>query len=56
MAATLLVYSMSEPHPDDLLRTVLIVFFVAIALHRFDWKPSGISDTIARETASLSQR
>jgi len=44
LAATLLVYVMGETHPDDWLRTVLIVFFVAIALHRFYWKPSGISE------------
>lgn len=50
LAATLLVYVMGETHPDDWLRTVLIVFFVAIALHRFYWKPSGISDAITRAT------
>src|SRR3954452_6565937 len=43
LAATLLVSVMGETHPDDWLRTVLIVFFVAIALHRFSWNPSGIS-------------
>ena len=50
LAASLLVYVMGETHPDDWLRTVLIVFSVAIALHRFYWKPSGISDAITRAT------
>lgn len=35
---------------DEWLRTFLIIFFVAIAMHRWYWKPSGISDAIAKAT------
>jgi hypothetical protein len=35
---------------DDKLRTFLIVFFVAILMHRFYWKPSGMSDAIDAAT------
>ena len=32
------------------LRTFPIIFAAAIAFHRFYWKPSGISDEIAKVT------
>jgi hypothetical protein len=35
---------------DEGLRSFLIVLFVAIAMHRFYWKPSGISDAIDKAT------
>ena len=49
-AALLVVYVMGYWRPEDWLRTFLIIFAAAIAFHRFYWKPSGISDAIAKAT------
>jgi hypothetical protein len=55
-AAALLAWAMGQLEGvraftfDMWIRTVMIVFVVAIALHRFYWKPSGISDAIDRAT------
>jgi uncharacterized membrane protein YoaK (UPF0700 family) len=48
LASVLLVYVMGHANPQDWLRTFLIVFVTAVALHRAYWKPSGISDAIDR--------
>jgi len=50
MLAVYIVGRWSAAGFDDLLRTFLIVFFVAIMMHRFYFKPSGISDAIAQTT------
>jgi hypothetical protein len=35
---------------EQWLRAFMIVFVAAIALHRWFWKPSGISEAIAKAT------
>ena len=50
----LAVYIIDQWHTasfDEWLRTFLIVFLVAIMMHRFYWKPSGMSDAIAADAA-----
>lgn len=43
-------FDLEQRTPSVLFGTVLAVFVLAVSLHQFYWRPSGISDAIARAT------